>query len=144
MSLRIATTTGPASTTVATILPAYRADSRRQCHAAASIDRRLNQARCKECERYRHIDLSNAALFAFCDLLDVDGVSGDNLVQPMSAFRNGGDKLGTGLGPDRSVVGSGSVLRWPDDFPRQLRWFFGPGNEQGCREGIAMLFTELL
>ncbi len=34
MSLRTATTTGPASTTVATILPAHRVGSRRQCHAA--------------------------------------------------------------------------------------------------------------
>jgi hypothetical protein len=46
----------------------------------ASIDCGLDQARCEEGERYRHIDLSNAAFFAFGDVLDVDGVSGDDLV----------------------------------------------------------------
>jgi hypothetical protein len=90
------------------------------------------------------LTLSKVAPLAFCDLLDGDGISSDNLVQPKSPLCNGGNKLGTSLGADWPIVGSRSVLGWPDDLPRQLRRFFGPGNEQGCREGIAMLFTELL
>jgi hypothetical protein len=87
--------------------------------------------------------LSNAALFAFCDLLDVDGASGDNLVQPPVAFCNGGDELGTGLSPDWSNVGSRNVLGWPDDFPRQLRRLFAPGNEQSRYLGIVVLFAAM-
>jgi hypothetical protein len=55
-----------------------------------SIDRRLDQTRCKECERDHAVDLANAAFFPICDLLDTYG-SDDDFIQSMPAFCNGGE-----------------------------------------------------
>jgi len=56
------------------------ADALRQ----SSFDGRQDQPRCEERQRYRHIDLSNAAVLAHRDLVDRDD-AGNDLIEPVSA-----------------------------------------------------------
>ena len=75
------------------------ADAPRQ----SSFDGSLHQPRRKERQRNRHIDLSNAALFARSNLLDSDG-TGNDLIKPTAAARDRCDKRSARLGADRASI----------------------------------------
>ncbi len=70
----------------------------------APIDCGLHQVRRQKRERYRHIDLTDGAVFSGSDLLDIRDRSRDQLIEPMPPLRDRGDELGAGLGADWTRV----------------------------------------
>jgi len=67
------------------------------------FDGRLHQPGRKERQRYRHIDLANAASFARGNLLD-NGGAGNDLKKPTPAARDRCDKRRARLSADRASV----------------------------------------
>ena len=65
----------------------------------------LHQVRSQERERYRHIDLTDSAVFSGSDLLNIRDRSRDQLIEPMPPLRDRGDELGAGFGADWTGVG---------------------------------------
>ena len=86
----------------------------------APIDCGLHQVRCQERERYRHIDLTNGAVFSGSDLLDIRDRSRDQLIEPMPPLRDRGDELGAGFGADWTRVGMRGCRRGENDLPRSF------------------------
>jgi hypothetical protein len=68
----------------------------------AAIDCALHQVRRQERERYRHIDLTDGAVFSAGDLFDIRGRSGHQLIEPAAALCYCYDEPGAGLGSDRA------------------------------------------
>jgi hypothetical protein len=78
------------------------------------LDGSLHQRGREESQRYRHIDLSNAALLAHSDLINSGG-AGNDLIKPTAAVRDRCDKRGAGLSADRASV-LGRCRLGQDDF----------------------------
>ena len=64
--------------------PLGAASRRRVTPRQSSFDGSLHQPGCKESQRYRHVDLANAAMLARSNLLDSGG-TGSNLINPTTA-----------------------------------------------------------
>ena len=69
----------------------------------SSLDSSLNQPGREERQRYRHIDLSNAAFFPQSDLVDSDR-AGHDLIKPTATACDRCDKRGTSLSTDRASI----------------------------------------
>jgi hypothetical protein len=68
----------------------------------ATFERCPYQIGRKECERYRHIDLTRAALFALSDLFDIDHRPRKDFIKPASTSCNGADKADSTFDPRRA------------------------------------------
>ena len=68
----------------------------------APIDCGLHQVRRQERQRYRHIDLTNGAVFSGSDLFDVRDRSGHQRIEPAPPLCYGYDEPRAGLGSDRA------------------------------------------
>ena len=101
------------------------ADAARQ----SSLDGGLHEFRREECERDRHIDLSNAAFFARSDLIDTDDRASNDLIKPATTARDRCNKCGAGFGADRSTI-LGRHGSWHDDFASPFHWRLLPWNAQ--------------
>src|SRR5262245_22702994 len=81
----------------------------------------------QEGQRYRHIDLTQAAPLSLSDAFDGDGCIIDKLLEPMAPTRDRGDQGGASLGADRtSILGFNDIRH--EYLPRPFRWWFAPRN----------------
>src|SRR5215510_6518575 len=64
----------------------------------------------QEGQRYRHIDLTQAALLSLSDAFDSDACVFDKLLKPTAPARDCGDQGGASLGADRtSILGCNGI-----------------------------------
>ena len=68
-----------------------------------SFDGGLDEVRCEEGERDRHVDVALAAGLPAGDTVDCR-CAGLDLGQPLPSARDGGDQLDPGVRPDRNGV----------------------------------------
>ena len=78
----------------------------------------LYECRCEKGKCDSPVDLSDTALLAIGDLLNVLHCSGDQLIEPLSGCCDRGDELGAGLGSDRTRVLTRRCWGGGNDFPR--------------------------
>jgi hypothetical protein len=64
------------------------------------IDRRLDEVRCEERERDRHVDFPRGTARTFGDAFCIRGWIGDEFVEPAAPPCNRGDQERAVLGPD--------------------------------------------
>jgi hypothetical protein len=88
------------------IAQASDADTARQ----SSFDGCLHEFGREECERYRHIDLSDAAFVPRRNLLDTGDGAGNDLINPTSATRDRCDERGATTCPSTASVPSSPTL----------------------------------
>jgi hypothetical protein len=80
----------------------------------AAFNRGFDQIGREDGERDRHVDLSNAALFADANLSDCGYSTGDHISEPPAAVGNGADQASAPLELLRPGVASRCVMREQD------------------------------
>ena len=70
----------------------------------STVDGGVDEARCEEGQRERHMDVALAAGLSRSDAFDGNG-PGFDFGQPPPPARYGGDELGSGVGADRMGFG---------------------------------------
>jgi hypothetical protein len=108
----------------------------------AALDRSADQLGSKKGERDGHVDMTDAASLAQCDLVDAwDGSRGD-VVQPAPAASDGADQSEASFRPLWPDVISRQAMR-QEDLPESLERRLLPGNRQNtiaCRRDIPCWF----
>src|SRR5215468_4514397 len=92
------------------------------------FDGGLDQSRRDECHRYRHVDVTNAALLARGNAFDA-GSATDDLVEPGTSARDRFDKRGTSLRLHWSRARS-CGRGWKQDLLEPLGRRLRPGDQQ--------------
>src|SRR5436305_13194409 len=90
-------------------------------NAANGLDRSAHEVWCEECQRDRHVDLTHAALFTRCDLLNVGHGARNDLVTPATTSGDSADAARATFAPRWADFIFGNAVRYQDS-PRSPGW----------------------